>query len=94
MASNSDENITNWASLLKSLLYKTGFGYVWLHQYVENESQFISEFKQRITDIALQRLTEDMDKVSDNRLYKHLTSTSTLNDSNYLLSLFLSFKYS
>ena len=35
----------NWGLNIKELLYSTGFGYVWEQQKVNNEYQFIREFK-------------------------------------------------
>ena len=41
----------NWVLNTKELLYSTGFGYVWEQQTVNNEYQFIREFKRRMQDI-------------------------------------------
>jgi hypothetical protein len=46
----SNDTIVNWVSLLRDLLYRNGFGYVWLNQGVENEELFLVVFKQRIKD--------------------------------------------
>ena len=73
---DDDDSIVNWASLLKNMLDKAGFGYVWLQQYVENESKFVSEFTKRTQDMFLQTCHGNIDKVSDNRLYKCLHSPS------------------
>ena len=64
--------IVTWVSLVKSLLYRIGFGYYWEQQCVFNESYFLSIFKQRIYDIYLQEWSANVDITSDNRLYKHI----------------------
>ena len=38
----------NWASRIKAILQKHGYGIVWLSQGVGNERQFLSEFKDRL----------------------------------------------
>ena len=39
---------------IKVLLYSTGFGYIWEQQTVNNEYQFIREFKKRMHDMYVQ----------------------------------------
>ena len=67
-----NDNVTNWVSLVKNMLFKHGFGNVWVQQYVPNENSFLSIFTQRINDISLQTCNENINNVSDHRLYKHL----------------------
>ena len=38
----------NWVTQIKSLLFRFGFGYVWIAQNVGNLNSFIQVFKQRI----------------------------------------------
>ena len=47
-------NKTNWASLLRHLLFSMGFNEVWIQQGVGNINNFISVFKQRLTDNFIQ----------------------------------------
>ena len=44
----------NWASLLHNLLLSMGFNDVWLQQGVGNYNNFISMFKQRLSDVFIQ----------------------------------------
>ena len=44
----------NWASDVKSMLYRYGFHYVWLHQGVGNHVLFLKEFVQRVQDNYIQ----------------------------------------
>jgi len=70
-----EENVnrTNWASLLKSMLEKCGFGDAWLHQCTLNEDRLLSQFSQRVQDMYLQQRHDTIHNVSDNRLYKYLS---------------------
>ena len=43
-----------WASEIKLLLYRYGFGYVWVSQSVGNIEVFLSLLKQRLGDTYLQ----------------------------------------
>ena len=47
-------NKTNWTSLLPHLLFSMGFNEVWIQQGVGNINNFISVFKQRLTDNFIQ----------------------------------------
>jgi hypothetical protein len=44
----------NWVTELKSLLFRSGFGFVWMDQGVTNEKQFCVVFKQRLMDMSIQ----------------------------------------
>ena len=35
-----------WATEVKSILFRNGFGYTWIHQEVGNEVEFLKSFKQ------------------------------------------------
>jgi len=64
----------NWVSLLKKLLDESGLGYLWEDQLslLQEKSYYIAIFKDRLQDIILQNYITELDKLSDNRLYKHL----------------------
>ena len=47
------ENVTNWASLLKGLLDKFGFGNIWLQQHVHNERRLLFNITLRIKDNSI-----------------------------------------
>ena len=53
-------NKTNWASLLRHLLFSMGFNEVWIQHGVDNISNFISVFKQRFTDNFIQIVSLDL----------------------------------
>ena len=40
----------NWASEIKQLLYRFGFGYIWEQQFVTNENLFLKQFKLCVLD--------------------------------------------
>ena len=56
MLNDLDRNpaLTNWASLLRDLLCSMGFNVVWQQQGVGNFNNFISVFKQRLSDTFIQ----------------------------------------
>ena len=64
----------NWVSLLKKILDESGLGLLWESQLSlpENKSYYTALFKDRIQDIILQNINEDLEKISNNRLYKHI----------------------
>jgi hypothetical protein len=68
---------TNWALLVKNMLFKNGLGFAWIQQYIHDENNFECIFRNRINDIFLQKCQENIDNVSDNRLFKSLDSECT-----------------
>ena len=64
--------LITWVYLVKNLLYRSGFGYVWENQSVSNENYFLTIFKQRLNDMCIQEWTAEVALTSDNRLFKHL----------------------
>ena len=61
-----------WATLVRDLLYRSGFGDVWLNQRVVNKDLFLEEFKQRIKDMYLQEWIAEVRESSEGRLFKHI----------------------
>ena len=49
-----------WASKIRSLLFKHGFGFVWISNEVGDSKTFIKLFKQRIINITLQNWQEKL----------------------------------
>jgi hypothetical protein len=49
-----NDDISNWAKTVRSILYNLGLNYAWLFQEVGNENIFISLVKQRLKDIFTQ----------------------------------------
>ena len=71
---SSSPDTTNWVSLLKKILYESGLGYLWESQLLlpQVKSYYTALFKDRIQDVILQNYITDLDKISNNRLYKHI----------------------
>ena len=65
----------NWASNVRSLLYKYGFGYAWEADTIGNSVQFICSFKQRIKDCFMQELHSHIDDSPKALYYKHFKSS-------------------
>ena len=59
-----DNGRHTWATEIRYLLYRYGFGHVWLNQGVEDIPLFLELFKQRLLDTSLQNWHSD---VMDNR---------------------------
>ena len=63
-----------WATQIRNLLFRMGFGDVWLNQGVGQVPQFIKVFKTRVLDIDIQTQIsdiQDMEKLRTYRLLKH-----------------------
>ena len=55
MLKNLDENGRNtWASKVRELLFRNGFGYVWIVEDVGDQALFMKTFKQRLVDCCKQ----------------------------------------
>jgi hypothetical protein len=82
LKSHDDAGRVNWATSVKNLLFKHGFGYVWIAQDVGNIELFVTLFKQRIEDCMYQnwlgQLSESP-RCDTYRLFKSL-----LNPEKYL----------
>ena len=50
----------NWATQIKTLLYRTGFGCVWDNQKVHNEKHFVYLSEPRCNDIHRQTCVSDI----------------------------------
>ena len=61
-----------WVTLFRNMLYRHGFGYVWMNQSVVCEHSFLIEFKQRMYDIHLQEWETELNMTSNFRIYKHI----------------------
>ena len=58
-----------WAQQVKQLLFSTGFGYIWLQQFVYNKQLFLEEFKLRLCDIEKQKCIQRFSLYSKLRLF-------------------------
>ena len=45
---------TTWATNIKQLLFKYGFGFVWISQNIGDSNIFLTTFKQRLIDCSKQ----------------------------------------
>ena len=53
-----------WATDVKNMLYRFGFGIVWLSQGAGNVELFLCMFKQRVSDISRQEWTSNITSLS------------------------------
>ena len=66
---------TNWASEVRNILFRYGFGWVWERQSVQNDGAFIRIFSERVHDCELQLWNSDMHsmpKLKTYRLFKEI----------------------
>ena len=55
---------SNWASDIKNILYRFGFGYIWEAQSLDDRNDFFSKFRQRVLDCNIQEWQEKMVEMS------------------------------
>ena len=72
-----------WAINIRNLLFKNGFGHIWVNQMLGVNKNFLNVFKRRIKDSFWQSINAEIESLSHNRLYRHLNDKSN----NYLFSL-------
>ena len=60
-----------WASNVRDLLYRFGFGFVWLSQDVRNVTVFLQELRQRVIDCSAQDWHEQVSTSAKCEHYKH-----------------------
>ena len=77
LKSLDDVGRRTWATSVKDLLFRFGFGYVWVSQDVGDINMFIYTFKQRVTDCMTQNWHSDIDTSSRCDTYKHFKSLLT-----------------
>ena len=65
-------NKTNWASLLRHLLFSMGLNEACIQQGVGNVNNFISLFKQRLTDNFIQNWQSDLQNPQEQFSTDHL----------------------
>ena len=79
-----------WANHVKDMLFKFGFGYVWLAQDVGNSKYLLCLFSQRIKDCFFQ---DWLAKINESPKAEHYRYFKSLLDIEKYLFLDLSFKY-
>ncbi len=60
---------TNWASKIRDILFRHGFGWVWENQKVEDEALFVKMFSERLKDCEIQLWSTDVQNMSKLRTY-------------------------
>ena len=65
----------NWVNLVKELLQRLGFGYVWLNGGVQNDRCFTNQLKQRLKDWSLQEWNS-INRTSDRYIWYSTFKTS------------------
>lgn len=78
---NNNNRIVNWVSLVRQLLFKMGFGEVWMQQNVGNRKVFLFLFKQRLRDTFIQSWNTGINESSRSVFYK---TFSTFTFQSYL----------
>ena len=60
---------TNWASKIRDILFRYGFGWIWENQYVPDSVVFMRLFSQRVRDCELQLWSSDLYAMPKLNLY-------------------------
>ena len=74
LKSLDDVGRKTWASEVRHLLFKFGFGFVWIAQDIGNPDIFMSQLKLRIADCLKQDWHSSIDNSSRCDHYKHFKS--------------------
>ena len=77
-----------WVQNVKNTLYKYGFGYVWENQNYVNDIIFMHKFKETLIDCFWQNNNADINDLSQNRLYRHLSTTNSIDYLEQLPNIF------
>ena len=76
--------VNSWINNVKDILFKYGFGYIWINQnYVKYDCSFMQRFKEIVVDSFWQENNGNIQELSKNRLYRNLNLESI----DYLLLL-------
>lgn len=75
----------SWVTHVKHLLFKYGFGYVWIAQEVGNDLNFVSMFCQRLKDCAFQEWKSAISSSAKLEFYSQFKSN--LDIEKYLLDI-------
>ncbi len=73
-----DMGRTCYATNIKNILYRFGFGYVWISQDVGDKNIFLSMFKQRLFDNLQQTWSVNVHNLPDSYSYKQYKSLLTV----------------
>ena len=69
LRSLSEAGKTTWATNVRMLLYKYGFGYVWESNTIGDVNAFVKVFKQRLKDCCLQEWQSDINESPKSKYY-------------------------
>ena len=79
MLFNKDEQGKyTWVTEVKNLLYRYGFGHVWLSQGVGNTSYFLTEFISRVKDVGSQEWWSDVCTNEKTNYYRNFKTELSL----------------
>ena len=80
LITNAHDNTFNsplcWGHHIRKILYNHGFGYIWENQNNGIDKYFMTSFKRRMIDSFWQTNNTQIEALSQNRIYRHLTSDS------------------
>ncbi len=79
---DAENNKSNWCLNVKDLLYSLGMGHVWYFQTIGNKTTFLSEIKQRLSDVSLQNWHERL--IDTKRGSYYLSIHDSLSFAGYL----------
>ena len=79
------ERSQTWATSVRNILYKYGFGFVWINQGVGDMNSFVEVFKQRLIDCATQEWHDNM--MTNERLRDYCTYKSLLEPEKYVTDI-------
>ena len=79
------EGRLTWATSVRNVMYKYGFGYVWINQGVGDVDMFVAAFKQRLKDCATQDWHDSM--MMNERLRDYCTCKSVLEPEKYVTDI-------
>ncbi|MEW8544944.1 MAG: reverse transcriptase family protein [Candidatus Thiodiazotropha sp.] len=71
-----------WASKVRNILFRYGFGYVWIHENVGDVNIFLKAFKQRLIDCGIQEWRMKINDSSKARYYRYFIDA--LKTPNYI----------
>ena len=67
-----DQGRRTWATDIRNMLYRYGFGYVWMNQGVGDTTAFINAFYQRVRDCAMQEWNSSRANSSKLKFYNQV----------------------
>ena len=82
---DQEQNVTTWATLVKNMIFRLGFGYVWITQDVGCVEIFMCTISRRLCDIASQEWFADVCNTPKLRTYRNFKTLLT--PEKYLLEI-------